>query len=95
MLEVLEPERLESKRLGPTQMSAEPTRAEPMVEAQGGELARVRTFRRKPGVARAKVQLALPAVKPRRSIAQALRDPRTVRDAIVLGSALGPRMPRR
>lgn len=64
-------------------------------EARGGELARAPTFRRKVAPRRGPVLLAMPAVRPRRSIAQAMRDPTTVREAIVLGAALGPRAPRR
>ena len=66
---------------------------EPQEEALGGEVAPRPTFQRHP---RTQAQLAaLPARGRPRSIASALRDRQTLRYAVALGAALGPRGTRR
>jgi hypothetical protein len=66
---------------------------EPQEEARGGEVAPRPTFQRHQ---RTQAQLAaLPARGRPRSIASALRDRQTLRYAVALGAALGPRGTRR
>jgi len=66
---------------------------EPQEEARGGEVAPGPTFQRHK---RMQAQLAELPVRGRpRSIASALRDRQTLRYAVVLGAALGPRGTRR
>jgi hypothetical protein len=66
---------------------------EPQEEARGGEVASQPTFQ---GQNHMQAQLPAPPVRGRpRSLASALRDRQTLRYAVVLGAALGPRGTRR
>jgi hypothetical protein len=71
---------------------AEQTEREPGSEEEAQAFEDQRIARRKRAAARAREKLQVPALPPaRRSIRSALHDPKTVRQALVLGAALGPR----